>query len=174
MGIHPRKKGMCRWVCYFCVRSKFSGLDTRVPSVSNGISEQTAQLMNMVPIWTPLWVWVSTRPVSKGYLFQQAPEAWHTHALPGLSFLLFSPWNSLLKFNPSPKIPFQILLSPCSFSPFLQMDPHSTLLFFYTSYFIPVICILVSPARLYAPSLLFVSSAESSTGLCTQRSINIC
>lgn len=91
---------------------------------------------------------------------------------------LFCPFpleNSLLKFNPSPKIPFQILLPPCSFSPFLQMDPHSTLLFLYTSYFIPVICILVvSPARLYAPSLLFVSSAESSTGLCTQRSINIC
>lgn len=83
--------------------------------------------------------------------------------------------NSLLKFNPSPEVSFQILLSPCSFSPFLQMEPHSTLLFFYTSYFILVICILVvSPARLYTPSLLFVSSAESSTGLCTQQSISTC
>lgn len=123
---------------------------------------------------------VKGRPVSAGTRgFTLLWKVWGFDTLmlcPACLFCLGCPLeNSLLKFNPSSKVPFQILLSPCSFSPFLQMESHSTLLFFYTSYFILFICILVvSPARLYAPSLLFASSAESGTGLCTQRSINTC
>lgn len=41
-----------------------SGLDTRVPSIRTGISEQTAHL----------WVWDSTRSVEKGFLVQQTAE----------------------------------------------------------------------------------------------------
>lgn len=82
MGVHSRALTQAKrhvWVGVLLLWQSGSGPDTRVPSIRNGISEQTAQLgVNMLPIWTPhLWVWDSTRPMAKGFLVQQTAEVLH-------------------------------------------------------------------------------------------------